>query len=248
MQTKCLLLAAICLLMTGCQPVDSLNPLYTDKDVIADSSLLGDWVSADPTEKGITRITEFSDSGLPAYKITILNPDGGSGEFEGHLVNLGGQHFLDVVLQNWGASSDSYILHVSQSKDQLSVAPRLLRLGTAAYMEFTGGKGGTIQSRLRPAHWFFRVTTDGHKLHLDSTDDEKLAQAIAAGDAHISHAFVSAQAFFGNKKTKDIVVTAGTKELQAFVLEHMDDEKIFSEHSDSLRRPPSSDSGSQTDK
>lgn len=39
----CLLAVLACL--TGCLPVDSLNPLYTDKDIVFDNTLLGDWVS-----------------------------------------------------------------------------------------------------------------------------------------------------------------------------------------------------------
>ncbi|HEY2170630.1 MAG TPA: hypothetical protein VGJ30_13450 [Candidatus Angelobacter sp.] len=38
---KFLLLLAGLLWLTGCVPVDSLNPLYTDKDLAFDESLLG---------------------------------------------------------------------------------------------------------------------------------------------------------------------------------------------------------------
>ena len=44
---KLLLLFAGTLLLTGCVPVDSLNPLYTDKDIVFDESLLGTWVGPD---------------------------------------------------------------------------------------------------------------------------------------------------------------------------------------------------------
>ena len=233
MQTKCLLLAAVCLLMTGCQPVDCLNPLYTDKDIISDSSLVGDWFSTDPDNQSVTRITESVDprSKLTSYDIKMIEKDDML-DFHAYLVNLGGQHFLDVVPQSWDTSSASYQLHVTQSKDALNVEPRLLRLGMAAYMELTSHKAGTIQAQLKTAHWFIKVTRDGKTLRFDYSDDTKLAKAIAAGDLHISHSLL------GEGKSKDIVITAGTQELQKFVLEHKDDQRVFTEHSDTVVRRP----------
>src|SRR5215469_4059679 len=102
MRKKYMLLGAVCLLMTGCMPVDSLNPLYTDKDVISDSSLVGDWLSPDPDNKTITRITEAAELGskLPGYDIVMIDTDDRLA-FHAHLVNLKGQHFLDIVPQGW---------------------------------------------------------------------------------------------------------------------------------------------------
>jgi hypothetical protein len=227
-----LLVLALCLLMTGCAPVDSLNPLYNDKDVVFDPSLLGDWVSPDPTEKGVTTFVELTEFGskLQGYDITMTGEDG-SAKFHAHLVNLGGQRVLDVVPQSWDASSDSYTLQLNQTKNGTALEPRLLRLAMAAYMEFTGPKDGKIQARLIPAHWFFKVATDGKKLRLDYIDDEKLSKAIVQGDVHIRHSLL------GEGKNKDIVVTAGTPELQQFVAQYLNDGKIFTEHTEMVRRP-----------
>lgn len=232
MRIKFVVLLGLALFVAGCAPVDSLNPLYTDKDVIFDSSLLGDWVSPDPDNKSVTRITEFTEIGakLRGYDIAIIDEDGGA-DFHAHLVNLDGQHLLDAVTQNWDSSSDSYVLHLNQSKGESRLEPHLLRLGMAAYMEFSDPKEGKIQARLRPAHWFFKLTTDGKKLRLDYIDDEKLAQAVAQGGVHISHSLL------GEGKSKDIVVTASTRELQQFILEHINDDKVFTEHSDLVRKP-----------
>jgi hypothetical protein len=232
MPRKYVFLLALSLLVAGCAPVDSLNPLYTDKEVIFDPSLVGEWVSPDPNEKGVTKITELVEFGskLQGYDITMIDDDGSGAKFHAHLVSLGGQHVLDVVPQSWDASSDSYALHLNQAKAGVTLEPHLLRLGMAAYMEFIPN-GGKIQARLRPAHWFFKATLDGKKLRLDYIDDEKLAKAIAQGDVRIRHELL------GAGKSKDIVVTAGTREVQQFVLEHINDEKVFTEHTEMERRP-----------
>ncbi|HET8891602.1 MAG TPA: hypothetical protein VFQ41_22065, partial [Candidatus Angelobacter sp.] len=52
MNKKHLVLLALLACLTGCVPVDSINPLYTDKDVVFDESLLGEWVGMDANEKG----------------------------------------------------------------------------------------------------------------------------------------------------------------------------------------------------
>jgi hypothetical protein len=244
MSKKYLLFLALCLFVNGCAPVDSLNPLFTDKDVIFDSSLLGDWVSPDPTEKGMTRIVEYDERGrkielhppatpgfVHGYNITLIDDDGSRTELRAQLVDLKGHHFLDAVIQTWDASSQSYALHLNQSNRESKLEPGLLRLGMAAYMEFSGPNTGKIEARLRPAHWFFKVTVDGKKMRLDYIDDGKLMKAIAQDGIRIRHSLL------GQGKDKDIVLTAGTTELQRFVLEHVNDGKVFTDHTDLQRRP-----------
>jgi hypothetical protein len=76
--------------MSGCVP--SLHPLYTDKDLIFEPELLGDWVEAKPDSKGILTFSKSDDG---AYKVISAN-DKDTWSFSGHLVKLGDKRFLDL--------------------------------------------------------------------------------------------------------------------------------------------------------
>jgi hypothetical protein len=224
------------LFFVGCVPVDSLNPLYTDKDIIFDAALLGVWVGPDANDNGDLK---FDKEGANAYQIIMT--DNGGGEikrtfYSGHLLAIGDHRFLDIVPQNWEARRDSYVLHLDPAKSGTRVEPRLLKLGEAAYMEFSGdkadSKGTTLNAQLRTAHWFFKVWTDGKKLRLDFIDDDKFRKAIEQGKVHLGNALL------GDAKNKDVVITADTKELQKFVIDHADDEVLFTERMTELQRKP----------
>lgn len=80
-------------MITGCVP--SLNPIYTDKDLIFDPALIGTWGSSDPREKWV-----FSKSGENAYKLTQTDSDGLKAEFDVRLARLGDYKFMDLVFTN----------------------------------------------------------------------------------------------------------------------------------------------------
>src|SRR5215471_16662045 len=113
MKKLCVALVAIVACLSGCVPVDSLNPLYTDKDVVFDESLLGEWVGMDPSETGGMK---FIKEGNDAYVIVLTDTDA-IGEkkntfYDARLLNISGQKFLDVLQREWSASQASYPLHV----------------------------------------------------------------------------------------------------------------------------------------
>jgi hypothetical protein len=77
--------------MSACVP--SLHALYTDKDVIFDAGLLGDWVEAKADSKGTLTISK-AEAG--AYK--VVSSDGkDTSSFSGHLVKLADKRFLDLT-------------------------------------------------------------------------------------------------------------------------------------------------------
>lgn len=104
-----------------------------------------------------------------------------------------------------------------------------------AYMEFIPGaleaSGQKIEARLRKAHWFFKVATDGKKLRFDWMDDEKTRKAVEGGKIKVANALLEAG------KSKDVVIVADTRELQKFMLDHVSDEALFTEHTEWQRRP-----------
>jgi hypothetical protein len=242
MNKKHLVLLALLACLTGCVPVDSLNPLYTDKDVVFDESLLGEWVGMDANEKGGMK---FIKEGNDAYVVVSTDTDANGEQkntfYDARLLNISGQKFLDVLPQEWSASQASYPLRVGGNKGEQKIEPPLLKLGEAAYMEFAvEGKSPAVVAHLRSAHRFFKIKTDGKKLHLDWIDDDKLKEAVLKGTVHIGNALLNTGAANrGNsvKDNRDIVLTASTTDLQKFVAEQMNNDKIFTEHADMQRRP-----------
>src|SRR5262249_27977362 len=221
MNTKHIVLFALLACLTGCLPVDSLNSLYTDKDVVFDESLLGFWVGPKNGEDGGLQFSTLEGDGPKGYVLTMYDgakgsKDGDKMVFHAHLVDLGGRRFLDAVPELWDAQSDSYPLQLKAGKGNTSIEPRLLRLSSAAYLEFTSGARGDrnqIQANLRRAHWIIKVTRNEKKLQLDWADDDDFKQAVLAGKVHVSTALLS------SAKHQNVVITASTPELQKFVVE-----------------------------
>lgn len=246
--TLCLLAVLACL--TGCVPVDSLNPLYTDKDIVFDNTLLGDWVSVNKdNEESTLRFVTLAEKGKDnnfkdnGYDVTLFgkNQDGtcSSMEFTAHEIEIGGNKYLDLVSRSGDANDGVFPLQIIQSKAGTTITPALLRLGTASYMEFKGG--AHIEARLHAAHWFARITRNGDKLRLDWIDDSDFKNAVAAGKFRLSHLLLSdpkKKNVMGGPKGQDIVVTATTQELQKFLAEHGNDSELFTSHTDEMSKKP----------
>jgi hypothetical protein len=243
----CLLALLACL--TGCVPLDSLNPLFTDKDIVFDKTLLGDWISvnADKEETTVRFVTlmeqgkdnNYKDNG---YSVTMFGKDQdgtcSSLEFNAHEIDLGGNKYLDLVLRSGDANDQVYPLQITQSKKGASIAPAFLRLGTASYMEFKSGP--RVEARLRVAHWFAKITKNGDKLRLDWIDDEDFKKEVGAGKFQLTHLLLD-----NGKKRNDLwggkqsmLITASTQELQKFIAEHGNDGELFTGHTEEMSKKP----------
>ncbi len=93
MKKTCLLAVAAAALLVACVP--SVNPFYTDKDVVTDPRLAGTWMEAGKKDKATT--WTFATATNNAYAVTLKDDEGKSGKFEGHLFKLGKEMFLDVT-------------------------------------------------------------------------------------------------------------------------------------------------------
>src|SRR5579859_3587599 len=233
MNRKYVVLIALLVCLTGCMPLDSLNPLYTEKDIVFDKSLAGAWLIPGKEDEGVlsfvTLVENGKDSGY-SVSMTTKNSDGtcSAMEFYGHEIELGGKKFLDLKVRAWDAGDHVYPLQIASAKGGTAINPQFLRLGTAAYMEFKGGK--QVEAQLHAAHWIARVTRTGEKLRLDWIDDEAFKTAVVAGKFHLSHLLL------GDPKKPDIVITASTQELQKFIADHGSDNELFSQHTDQLSK------------
>lgn len=84
------LLLAFLVCLNGCVPVDSLNPFYSDQNVVFEPGLIGQWSSDDPNTEISFRFDR--DEG-DAYQVveTQKEPSGATSEsvYTAHLIHLG---------------------------------------------------------------------------------------------------------------------------------------------------------------
>lgn len=90
------------LLIPGCI-VRSLNPLYTEKDLIFDPALIGVWEDDD----GVT--WEFQKGEDKAYKLIHTDKNKNKAIFVVHMVKLGSRKFLDFFIENFEDESGKEI-------------------------------------------------------------------------------------------------------------------------------------------
>jgi hypothetical protein len=103
-----LLLLALMVLLAGC--IGSLQPLYTDKDLVFDPGLIGLWSEENGKETWL-----FEKEGEKAYRLTYADERGRKGVFLAHLFTLEGSRFLDLfpedrAMEAW-APNDFFKLH-----------------------------------------------------------------------------------------------------------------------------------------
>ncbi len=222
---KLFLALPLAVLLAGCAPVDSLNPLYADKDVVFDEALLGQWGTA---EEGLN----FAKLGDNGYRIVMSGKDDDTGQvttfvFDAHLVNLQGHLFLDVVWKQGGTVNDSQPIpevHVRRTKNGLEIEPRLINAGAGTYLELLPGESDGEEDRFslraRQAHEFFKVVMEdeGRTLKLVQFDDSWIDDQIRDGKLLIDHEIMEG---------RSAVLTASTPELQQLVLDHVGDEEAF---------------------
>lgn len=95
MHKKTWMMGAIGLWLAGCVP--SLQPLYTDKDLVFDRALLGTWSQTNREDRWV-----FTAEGTNAYKLVHTDKQG-TAEFTAHLVQVQGQRYLDLFPKDVGA-------------------------------------------------------------------------------------------------------------------------------------------------
>ena len=95
-------IAAVALLLSACIP--SVHPFYTDKDVIFDARLLGEWQSKEQADQ--PEIWRFEKADDKRYALTVREKEGKHGKFAACLFTLKNQHFLDITPTECELASD----------------------------------------------------------------------------------------------------------------------------------------------
>jgi hypothetical protein len=83
--------AAVAALFTACVP--SVNPFYTEKDVVFDPRLIGVWGDPDDADES----WRFEVATNKTYRLIVSEERSKRGEFAAHLFKLNGHTFLDVT-------------------------------------------------------------------------------------------------------------------------------------------------------
>jgi len=177
-------LFGVLLLSAGC--IRSLHPIYTEKDIIFESSLVGRWAEDDQKETWT-----FSKEGTNAYTLVYADDKGKQGAFSAHLLRIKGELFLDFFPEEPDLKENDF-----------------------------------YQFHLLPVHTFVHVKQIEPTLQMAFPDSDWLKKHLAEHPGAIRH----------EKIEDEIILTAATKDLQAFWLKHLDAEGVFGHPSDMKRQ------------
>ncbi len=166
-------IAASVVLFGACVP--SVNPYYTEKDVVFDARLVGEWQSKDSSDR---EQWTFEKSGDKSYKLVVVEKDGKRGEMDARLFKLKDELFLDLMPKDCSFAPD---------------------------------QAGIVSAAMFPGHLLIRVPQIEPSLRLAYCDYDWLGKHL---EDH-----PDALAF--HKEEKSGVLTAQTRDLQAFVTKHL---------------------------
>jgi hypothetical protein len=158
----------------------------------------------------------FSDEGK-------LNKE--KSEFQAHLFRLGEYFFLDLVPQTPRVNIGAYKLPMSLSADGMPSQPHLVKVGDGLYARIVQTQqdseatqaSGACEIHLIQAHWVFRIWLDGHSLRLADLREEWFKDMAGHGRIHIGFDCID----------DDLVLTASTEEVQAFLWQFGGNELAF---------------------
>lgn len=105
-QLKSIMVYGILLVSPGCIPL-SLNPIYTEKDIVFEPGLIGQWA-----QDGSKETWAFSKRDTNEYDFVYTDEAGKRGRFSAHLVKIDGNLFLDFFPEERDVKeNDFYEVH-----------------------------------------------------------------------------------------------------------------------------------------
>ncbi|HNY77843.1 MAG: hypothetical protein RBS72_09645 [Sedimentisphaerales bacterium] len=193
----------LAILVGGCVPVISLQPLFTKDTLFFDEHLLGTWVE-NPSDTSsawvFTRLGQgdadtlpdaLKDSADKVYHLGLTDPEGRKGSFFACLVKLDSNVFLDIFPD---------VLPSGQGD------PEKAELFYNAFLFVR-------------AHTFVKVDLSGNRMSMWLTNDDKINGLLESRPSPIAYESVDDQP----------ILTASTKDLQAFVSHYAGDDRVFAD-------------------
>ncbi len=167
-----ILIAACVSLCVACVP--SLHPLYTDRDLVYEPALEGQWHDSESDERW-----NFQRAGERSYRL-VVSDDDSWGAFDAHLLKVGAHYFLDLYPADWDSSvNEMHRAHLLPVHTFLSVRR------FEPVLEMAAVKGGWLKDYLRdhPGELDHEIVDDEVLL----TAEPKAMQAFLR--AHLDSAF-----------------------------------------------------------
>ncbi len=211
MRAKKALFYGLAVILGGCVPVISLQPLFTQDTLIFDAQLLGTWVENPSDVRGTWVFTRLGTDGadtLPdalrnsaekVYHLSLTDPEGRKGSFFVCLVKLENNVFMDIFPDVLPSGADD---------------PEKAELFYNAFFFLR-------------AHTFVKVNLSGNRMSMWLTNDDKISTLLESRPSPIAFESVDDRP----------ILTASTKDLQAFVSKHADDDRVFADEIILERRP-----------
>jgi hypothetical protein len=180
-------LAAAAALLCSCIP--SVNPFYTDQDVVFDARLLGEWQEKDKSDN--PDVWKFESATNRTYKLTVTEKEGKQGRFNAHLFHLKQECFLDLI---------------------------------PADCDYATNQADLVAASMYPGHLLVRLQQFEPELQFAFFDFDWLQKHLEKNPKALAH----------HKEGDRIVLTADTRDLQKFVLKHLDE--LFAKPDEMIRR------------
>jgi hypothetical protein len=213
-------LAVVCLalvvLLPGCI-VQSLHPLYAEKDLVFEPGLVGVWEQG---SEGGTVLT-FERAEDTTYRLAIEENEE-TARFVVGLVRLGDGMFLDFAPEPLDESGDSASSSSTESEEQSDDQSPGLPL--ISIMHFV------------PVHSFWRIWLEGDELRMRLLNVDWLYEQIEEGTIVIEHEPMGEEDYA-------LLLTADTEDLQKLLREHADDPDVFVDPGRFERRVPAGEGG-----
>ncbi len=204
MKTKKILFYGLAILLAGCGPIFSLHPLFTEENIVFDERLLGTWVEDPNKPENAWEFSRLDEASV------------------GRLAEEFKDDFKKFYRLNVTTKENDRIARAS-------VIACLVKLNDQVFLDafpdkFPSGEQDIEKLPLLynafffvPVHTFIKVDLTGSQLKLRLTDDEKFAKLLEAEPAAVKH----------DTMYDRPLLTASTEELQAFVLKHAGDGRLF---------------------
>lgn len=201
MKTNTVLLYGLLIFVGGCIPVISLQPLYTQEHLIFDEHLLGAWLE---------------------------NPSDTNSTWEFTRVGQAGADKLPGDLRD-DADKVYYLSLTDPEGRKGSFFAVLVKLDNAVFMDvfpdtLPSGQDDPENTELFynafffvRAHTFIKANLSGNRLTMWVTNDEKMSELLESRPSPIAY----------ESADDRTILTASTKDLQAFVSKHASDDRVF---------------------
>ncbi len=215
-----LILTVIIVIFQSCLP--SLHPLYTENTIVLNDDILGTWIDGDSDYENIV----FLEDGTPALADSSRKEKYG----------------VSSVFKFEKADDNSYkLIHYDDDGIEAKFDIYVVKLGENYYLDFYPitefqdpkndfnfdyKKFNAFEAwHYYPVHTFAKLTFKDGKMNIALFDTEYLGKLIKENRVRIKY----------ENTEYGIIFTAGTKQLQEFVLKYGNDEKLYMETSDLVK-------------